>query len=87
MGTNEFVVRVFDSLANKHEIIAVFTRASKPMGRKHVLTPSPVHQWAEKRGLNIHTSIKEFDSVIEKPDMIVVFSYGVILRNTVLIVS
>lgn len=84
MGTNSFVVPVFDSLANKHDIIAVFTRAPKPMGRKHILTPSPVHVWAEKRGLIVHTSIKEFDCVAEKPDMIVVFSYGVILRDNVL---
>ena len=84
MGTNAFVVPVFDALANKHDIIAVFTRAPKPMGRKHILTPSPVHQWADSRGLDVHTSIKEFDSVSEKPDMIVVFSYGVILRDNVL---
>ncbi len=84
MGTNDFVVPVFDNLANKHDVIAVFTRAPKPMGRKHILTPSPVHQWAEKRGLNIHTSIKEFDSITDKPDMILVFSYGVILRDNVL---
>ena len=84
MGTNDFVVPVFDDLANKHEIIGVFTRAPKPIGRKHVLTPSPVHQWAQKRGLVVHTSIKEFDSIDEKPDMIVVMSYGVILRDNVL---
>lgn len=84
MGTNDFVVPVFDDLANKHEIIGVFTRAPKPMGRKHILTPSPVHQWADKRGLHVHTSIKEFDSITEKPDMIVVMSYGVILRDNVL---
>ena len=84
MGTNDFVVPVFDDLASKHDIIGVFTRAPKPMGRKHVLTPSPVHVWAEKHGLNVHTSIKEFDSITEKPDMIVVMSYGVILRDNVL---
>lgn len=84
MGTNDFVVPVFDDLANKHDVIAVFTRAPKPMGRKHVLTPSPVHQWADGRGLKVYTSIKEFDSVSDKPDMIVVFSYGVILRDNVL---
>ncbi|MBR0212129.1 MAG: methionyl-tRNA formyltransferase [Alphaproteobacteria bacterium] len=84
MGTNSFVVPVFDDLANKHDIIAVFTRAPKPMGRKHILTPSPVHQWAQNRGLNVYTSIKEFDSIDEKPDMIVVISYGVILRDNVL---
>ena len=84
MGTNSFVVPIFDALANKHDIIGVFTRAPKPMGRKHVLTKSPVHQWAEKRGLPVHTSIKEFDLISEKPDMIVVISYGVILRDNVL---
>ena len=84
MGTNDFVVPVFEALANKHDIIAVFTRAPKPVGRKHILTPSPVHVWAENRGLNVHTSIKEFDSISEKPDMIVVMSYGVILRDNVL---
>lgn len=84
MGTNNFVVPVFDDLANKHDIVAVFTRAPKPMGRKHILTPSPVHTWAEKRGLNVHTSIKDFDSITTKPDMIVVISYGVILRDNVL---
>lgn len=84
MGTNDFVVPVFDSLANKHDIIGVFTRAPKPMGRKHILTPSPVHVWATNRGLIVHTSIKEFDSVTEKPDAIIVMSYGVILRENVL---
>ena len=84
MGTNKFVVPVFDDLANNHDIIGVFTRAPKPMGRKQILTPSPVHEWANQRGLNVHTSIKEFDSITEKPDMIIVFSYGVILRDNVL---
>lgn len=84
MGTNDFVVPVFDDLANKHDIIAVFTRAPKPMGRKHILTPSPVHVWAQSRGLPVHTSIKEFDNIVEKPDMIIVISYGVILRDNVL---
>lgn len=84
MGTNSFVVPVFDDIANKHEIVSVFTRAPKPMGRKHILTPSPVHQWAEGRGFTVHTSIKEFDADKEHADMIIVFSYGVILRDNVL---
>ena len=84
MGTNSFVVPVFESLSNQHEIIAVFTRAPKPMGRKHILTKSPVHVWAEQKKLPIYTSIKEFDSVPTNPDMIVVISYGVILRDNVL---
>jgi len=84
MGTNDFVVPVFDALAKQHDIIGVFTGAPKPMGRKHVLTPSPINVWAEQIGLKVYTSIKEFDSITEKPDFIVVMSYGVILRDNVL---
>ncbi len=84
MGTNDFVVPIFDDLANKHDIIAVFTRAPKPTGRKHILTPSQVYIWAQSRDLPVHTSIKDFDSLQDKPDLIVVISYGVILRENVL---
>jgi len=84
MGTNDFVVPIFDDLSNKHEIIAVFTRAPKPTGRKHILTPSPVHIWAQSKNLPIYTSIKDFDSVTQKPDLIIVISYGVLLRDNVL---
>ena len=62
MGTNAFVVPIFDAIKNAgHEIMAVFTRAPKPMGRKQVLTPSPVHNWAVENGLNLHTNINEYD--------------------------
>ncbi|MDW3024340.1 MAG: methionyl-tRNA formyltransferase [Alphaproteobacteria bacterium] len=82
MGTNAFVVPIFDAIKNAgHEIMAVFTRAPKPMGRKKVLTPSPVHAWAETNGLCVHTNINEYDY---SPDMVVVISYGVILRDNVL---
>ena len=84
MGTNDFVVPIFEDLANKHDIVAVFTRAPKPTGRKHIITPSPVHNWANARGLKVHTSIKDFDTISEKPDFIIVISYGVILRDNVL---
>lgn len=82
MGTNDFVVPVFDALANTHDVVGVYTRAPKPQGRKHVLTKSPVHAWAENRGLAVHTSIKEFEN--PGADYIVVMSYGVMLRDNVL---
>ena len=85
MGTNDFVVPIFDAIKNAgHEIVAVFTRAPKPAGRKHILTPSPVHTWAESNGLPVYTSIKQFDNVQSQIDMIVVVSYGVILGDNVL---
>jgi len=82
MGTNDFVVPIFDAVKKAgHEIVAVFTRAPKPVGRKHILTPSPVHAWAESNGLTVHTNINEYNYA---PDMVVVVSYGVILRDNVL---
>ncbi len=82
MGTNAFVVPMFDAILSAgHNIMAVFTRAPQPIGRKRVLTPSPVHAWADAHGIRVHTSIREYNY---SPDMIVVVSYGVILRDNVL---
>ena len=82
MGTNDFVVPIFEAVRKAgHEIVAVFTRAPKPVGRKQVLTKSPVHVWAEEYNLPVHTNINEYNYT---PDMVVVVSYGVILRDNVL---
>ncbi|MDR1206825.1 MAG: methionyl-tRNA formyltransferase [Rickettsiales bacterium] len=85
MGTSSWVVPVFDRAAGEHEIAAVFTRAPKPAGRRHELQKSPVHTWAEEKGLPVYTSIKQFDTV-DTSDIavIIVASYGVILRDNVL---
>ena len=83
MGTPSFVVSIFDKIANEHEVVAVFTRAPKPVGRKQVITKSPVHEWAEKRGIKVFTNINDFN-LADKPDYIVVAAYGVILRDNVL---
>jgi len=81
MGTNDWVVPAFDSVAANHEIMAVFTRAPKPAGRKMELQKSPVHIWAQLRNLPVFTNINEYN---HNPDFVVVASYGVILRDNVL---
>lgn len=82
MGTNDFVVPMFDAILKAgHEIMAVFTRAPKPVGRKHIITPSPVHMWADSNDLPVYTNVKDYNF---SPDMVVVVSYGVILRENVL---
>jgi methionyl-tRNA formyltransferase len=82
MGTNKWVVPMFERLLKEHEIIAVFTRAPKPVGRKKIVTKSPVHIWAESKGLTVYTSIKEYKDF--GADYNVVVSYGVILKDEVL---
>lgn len=82
MGTNDFVVPIFERVANAgHEIMAVYTRAPKPTGRKQILTPSPVHVWADARGIPVYHNAREYDM---HPDMVIVVSYGAILRDNVL---
>lgn len=87
MGTNDWVVPVFDRIAREHEIVGVFTRAPKPAGRKLELQKSPVHVWAESKHIGVFTSIKDFASIVHCPssiDYVVVASYGVILPDDVL---
>ena len=83
MGTPDFVVPVFDGIAAAHEVVAAFTRAPKPVGRKNILTKTPVHIWAESRGIPVFTNINQIERA-PRPDFIVVVAYGVILKQDVL---
>ena len=81
MGTPAFVVPIFDKISNLHDVIAVFTRGPKPVGRKHILTKSPVHVWAEQKGIPVFHKTSEYNF---SPDMVVVVAYGALLRENVL---
>jgi methionyl-tRNA formyltransferase len=95
MGTPKFVVPIFDKIASAHEIMGVWTRAPKPVGRKQILTKSPVHIWAESRGIPVYTNIKDLDNPQSavchsrtgespSPDYILVAAYGVIIKKELL---
>ncbi|MBD5388643.1 methionyl-tRNA formyltransferase [bacterium] len=82
MGTNDFVVPIFEGLrAAGHDIIAVYTAAPAVQGRKRILTPSPVHAWADAHGIPVCHRARDFN---HKPDFTVVVSYGEMLRDNVL---
>ncbi len=81
MGTNSWVVPVFERISQLHHVIAVFTKTPAPSGRKMILQNSPVHDWANAKGLPVFTDISEYNFT---PDFIVVASYGVILKSDVL---
>jgi len=57
MGTPDFSVPVLNELvAQGHEVVACYTRAPKPAGRRGLeLTKSPVHVAAEKFGIPVFT--------------------------------
>lgn len=72
-----------------HEIAAVVTRSDAPLGRKRVLTPSPVAQQAEELGLpTIKTDRLDADATARitalEPDLGVIVAYGGLVREPLL---
>ncbi|WP_341991839.1 methionyl-tRNA formyltransferase [Azorhizobium sp. AG788] len=92
MGTPDFAVPTLSEIVGRgHEVVAVFTRAPAPSGRRGLdLTPSPVHTVAERFGIPVFTpkSLKgeEAASQVRALDaqVAVVVAYGLILPPAVL---
>lgn len=56
MGTPAFAATALSALlASGREVAAVYTRAPKPSGRGHRLTPSPVQSVAQAHGVEVRT--------------------------------
>lgn len=75
--------------AGPHEIVAVLTRRDAPLGRKRVLTPSPVAQVADELGLpTIKADRVDAETTAAlaalDPDLGVIVAYGAILREPAL---
>jgi methionyl-tRNA formyltransferase len=92
MGTPDFAVPTLLALAgSEHEIVAVYTRAPQPAGRRGLeLTPSPVAREAERLKLPILTpkALKEFGAAeamrTHNANAAVVVAYGLILPKLIL---
>ena len=85
MGTPEFAVPIFESLAQSanFDIAAVVTEPDKPAHRKMALTPTPIKIAALKYHLPIIQPEKPEKALLSvkkiKPDIIVVVAYGKII--------
>jgi methionyl-tRNA formyltransferase len=82
------VLRYLTEVAN-HEIVAVLTREDALIGRKKLLTPSPVAQYAEGKNLNVLRVNRVSDDVNEQlsqlgADLGVVVAYGALLKQATL---
>jgi methionyl-tRNA formyltransferase len=90
MGTPDFAVPALDILTQFHNVIAVYTKEPKPVGRKMILTKSPIHQLSEQKNIPVYTpkNFKQEDTIATlknlNPDMIIVAAYGIILPQSVL---
>jgi len=92
MGTPDFAVPTLSEIvARGHEVVAVYSRAPAPAGRRGLdLTPSPVHAVAEKFGLPVLTpkTLRTDEAAQQmralQADVAVVVAYGLILPQPIL---
>ncbi|MDA1208918.1 MAG: methionyl-tRNA formyltransferase [bacterium] len=90
-GTPEFAVPSLQALIDDDafEVVCVITQPDKPIGRKRVITPSPVKVLAEEAGIliwqpgNINEEWADRPCV-EPPDFLVVAAYGQLLTQEIL---
>lgn len=89
-GTPEAAVPTLRALmASSHEVVAVLTRPDAPVGRKRILTPSPVAECAQDFGIPILYASKIEVDTREKiahfeADLGVVVAYGALLPQETL---
>jgi methionyl-tRNA formyltransferase len=91
MGSPDFAVPALAALIEAgHEIICVYSQPPRPAGRGKNLRQTPVHAFAEARGLSVCTpkSLKSAEAQAEfaalGADLAVVVAYGLILPKAVL---
>ncbi|MDE0545559.1 methionyl-tRNA formyltransferase [Microbacterium sp. C7(2022)] len=89
-GTPHAAVPSLHALAARgHDIASVVTRRDAPLGRKRVLTPSPVASAAESLGLSIHRTDRldaaASDEIMAlEPELGVIVAYGGLVREPLL---
>ncbi|WP_336662105.1 methionyl-tRNA formyltransferase [Leucobacter sp. USHLN154] len=89
-GTPEFAVPSLHALrAAGHEVVGVVTREDAPLGRKRVLTPSPVAVASEALGIPVHRANRLDDEATAwvrqlAPELGVIVAYGGLVREPLL---
>ena len=88
MGTPEFSVPVLKSLIELTDVVLVVSQPDKEVGRKRILTPSPVKECALEHNIEVFTPKKireEYEVVLNhKPDIIITCAYGQIVPKQML---
>lgn len=93
IGSGEFAVPILNKLLQSDliEITCVISQPDKPVGRKQILTPTPVSEFLQKNSIkiNLETPAKirlEAENLLNKyqPELIIVASYGQIIPENIL---
>ncbi|EOF55892.1 methionyl-tRNA formyltransferase [Enterococcus hirae EnGen0127] len=91
MGTPAFSVPILEGLLEEgYEVVAVVTQPDRPVGRKKIITPTPVREAAVKHGLLVLQPEKisgseEMEKIIAlQPDVIITAAFGQFLPEKLL---
>lgn len=89
MGTPGFASNILEGLlANNYNIVGVVSQPDKEVGRKRILTPSPVKELAVSKGIQVLTPNiirNEHEKVLAlKPDLIITCAYGQFIPKEIL---
>lgn len=88
MGTPDFAVPVLETLIKNTNVTLVVTQPDAYVGRKKILTPSPVKSKALENNIEVFTPNKireEYDKILEvNPDIIITCAYGQIIPKNLL---
>jgi methionyl-tRNA formyltransferase len=88
-GTPAVAIPSLEAVAARHEVVAVITREDAPLGRKRVLTASPVAEAAGRLGLPVIKANRLGDDVTARitalePDLGAIVAYGGLVREPLL---
>lgn len=88
MGTPEFAVPVLKKLIENTNVVLVVTKEDKEIGRKKVMTPSPIAQVASENNIEVfkpHRLKNDYQPILDKdPDIIITCAYGQIVPKVIL---
>jgi len=92
MGSPDFAVPSLRALAERHDVVGVYTQPDKPRRRGKELVPTPVKEFAIRLGLDVYQprSLRDPEEAAHlaslAPDVVVVAAYGMILPPAILAV-
>ncbi|MGM9834712.1 MAG: methionyl-tRNA formyltransferase [Bacilli bacterium] len=88
MGTPDFAVPILKMLIENTNVVMVVSQPDKLVGRKKVLTPTPVKELATNYGIEVYQPAKISDDINpiirKKPDIIITCAYGQIVPKHLL---
>lgn len=93
LGTPELSAKALEGLiqSDLFDIVGVITKPDQPVGRKKIMTPSPVADIATKYNIPLHKPLrlnKDYAFIEEqRPDLLLTFAYGQIISTKVLALS